>query len=585
MLMKPFRFFSQKVLPVVYDDSLSYYEVLGKLTQKINEIIENDNLLREYIGTYMPMYAGDWDITQTYDPLSVVSYQDALYIARTAVPAGISIEAADYWAAINLPYYEAIYNLAELNVLHPDQFEGTDSEKINQAFDAIVNGGTLCLNRQYVLDDDIIIKHLTSTEPNYVHVIGIGKNAEIVCNGYGFRGDPEPGERIGSNSVGGIFFQDVNFTGTENDICFFTDRLIRMFFTGCHFYGMGKAFYGSDTFTFNDTSRSAYAQSYYFSQCYFGHCKEHAFDVYKPFDCHFNNCIFEYDASNINVRNALQGLFITNCLLESMPYETAIKIHTGVDANGSFNLSIADCYFENNSCSIDLCEVGYTQCNAIERCQCVLNNRNQIFIHMPRNLHDKYGGDTLDTSLIIMGNSVVPANGYDVSNVLLFDLFHQDGTPWQYQLTNLLFQNNNFGLTHSNASLEQIYTLNYRPFNKTFTKRDVIRVYLKFAEDGGQTNSGDANKPLDTTGDMYYIVSLKDTHSGLDICRDSEGVSEDPNTWFYVDTLGPSIFIRVIVEDGAPVVDRDLLRERAGDKLVHAVVAWKYNMQTAPGPT
>ena len=40
MLMKPFRFFSQKVLPIVYDDSLSYYEVLGKRTQKINEIID-----------------------------------------------------------------------------------------------------------------------------------------------------------------------------------------------------------------------------------------------------------------------------------------------------------------------------------------------------------------------------------------------------------------------------------------------------------------------------------------------------------------------------------------------------------------
>ena len=29
-----------KVLPLVYDDSLSYYEVLCKLTNKINEVIE-----------------------------------------------------------------------------------------------------------------------------------------------------------------------------------------------------------------------------------------------------------------------------------------------------------------------------------------------------------------------------------------------------------------------------------------------------------------------------------------------------------------------------------------------------------------
>lgn len=38
--IKPFKFFSQKVLPLVYDDSLSYYEVLCKLTNKINELVE-----------------------------------------------------------------------------------------------------------------------------------------------------------------------------------------------------------------------------------------------------------------------------------------------------------------------------------------------------------------------------------------------------------------------------------------------------------------------------------------------------------------------------------------------------------------
>lgn len=38
--VKPFRFWSQKVLPLVYDDSLSYYEVLVKLVNKLNEVID-----------------------------------------------------------------------------------------------------------------------------------------------------------------------------------------------------------------------------------------------------------------------------------------------------------------------------------------------------------------------------------------------------------------------------------------------------------------------------------------------------------------------------------------------------------------
>lgn len=40
--MKHFRFWCQKVLPLVYDDSLSYYEVLCKVVEYINKLIETD---------------------------------------------------------------------------------------------------------------------------------------------------------------------------------------------------------------------------------------------------------------------------------------------------------------------------------------------------------------------------------------------------------------------------------------------------------------------------------------------------------------------------------------------------------------
>lgn len=38
-----FKFWCQKVLPVVFDDSLSYYEVLCKLSSKLNEVINTIN--------------------------------------------------------------------------------------------------------------------------------------------------------------------------------------------------------------------------------------------------------------------------------------------------------------------------------------------------------------------------------------------------------------------------------------------------------------------------------------------------------------------------------------------------------------
>ena len=43
-------FWCQKVLPLVYVDSLSYYETLCKITQKLNVLIENNNNLPDYIS-------------------------------------------------------------------------------------------------------------------------------------------------------------------------------------------------------------------------------------------------------------------------------------------------------------------------------------------------------------------------------------------------------------------------------------------------------------------------------------------------------------------------------------------------------
>ena len=41
--VKTFKFWCQKVLPLVYDDSISYYEVLCKVVDYINALIETDN--------------------------------------------------------------------------------------------------------------------------------------------------------------------------------------------------------------------------------------------------------------------------------------------------------------------------------------------------------------------------------------------------------------------------------------------------------------------------------------------------------------------------------------------------------------
>ena len=48
--LKRFRFWCYKVLPLVYDDSLSYYEVLCKVVDYINKLIEQDKVFGDEIG-------------------------------------------------------------------------------------------------------------------------------------------------------------------------------------------------------------------------------------------------------------------------------------------------------------------------------------------------------------------------------------------------------------------------------------------------------------------------------------------------------------------------------------------------------
>lgn len=54
--LRPFRFWCQKVLPTVYDDSLSYYELLTKVVNYLNENIDNVNTLNENVENLYNAY-------------------------------------------------------------------------------------------------------------------------------------------------------------------------------------------------------------------------------------------------------------------------------------------------------------------------------------------------------------------------------------------------------------------------------------------------------------------------------------------------------------------------------------------------
>ena len=45
--IRALHMFANKVIPLVYDDSLSYYEILCKVKDKLNEVITNNNAIVE----------------------------------------------------------------------------------------------------------------------------------------------------------------------------------------------------------------------------------------------------------------------------------------------------------------------------------------------------------------------------------------------------------------------------------------------------------------------------------------------------------------------------------------------------------
>ena len=71
--------------------------------------------MRRYIGErYVPIVDGAWDITKTYEPLTMVSNSNNIYISKNYVPAGVNISDTDYWALM-MDYSAIISDVNDLS--------------------------------------------------------------------------------------------------------------------------------------------------------------------------------------------------------------------------------------------------------------------------------------------------------------------------------------------------------------------------------------------------------------------------------------------------------------------------------------
>ena len=76
--LKPFRFWCQKVLPLVYDDSLSYYELLGKVVDYLNKTMEDvDTQITDIQGLLSAYEALQGWVNHYYDSADFAADIDA----------------------------------------------------------------------------------------------------------------------------------------------------------------------------------------------------------------------------------------------------------------------------------------------------------------------------------------------------------------------------------------------------------------------------------------------------------------------------------------------------------------------------
>lgn len=101
--LNTFKFWCQKVLPLVYDDSLSYYEVLCKVVDYINKLIGDSNSMIEKVNK------NSSDIEQLKNEMQILNSE--LEKVKNGDYVSLYIDSLSKWIDENL--IEMVYRIAK----------------------------------------------------------------------------------------------------------------------------------------------------------------------------------------------------------------------------------------------------------------------------------------------------------------------------------------------------------------------------------------------------------------------------------------------------------------------------------------
>ena len=122
MCIENFKWWCYKVLPLVYDDSLSYYELLCKVISKLNEIIDSENATGETIVSIQKALQEVQEWITKFD----TSYVEELIREYLAKSIYVKITESGHIVYVIPDSWKSIqFNTTGLDI-SPEQFHGND---------------------------------------------------------------------------------------------------------------------------------------------------------------------------------------------------------------------------------------------------------------------------------------------------------------------------------------------------------------------------------------------------------------------------------------------------------------------------
>ena len=140
----------RSVIPVAYDDSISYYEMVSKVIEVMQQYMETSSI------TYADPF--QWDITSQYarNTLVIDPQDGTAYLSLQAVPQGVQITNTEYWTPVfTLQNFTDALKKAITTV--PQQENGQAATQEIPANSVFFVGDILCTNKDAIPITSIVV--------------------------------------------------------------------------------------------------------------------------------------------------------------------------------------------------------------------------------------------------------------------------------------------------------------------------------------------------------------------------------------------------------------------------------------------